>query len=37
MTEQITEVTELGCWDIHGKTGAGFPTNADGSDDEAHG
>ncbi|CAM2155259.1 Beta-lactamase OXA-18 [Pararobbsia alpina] len=38
MTEQITEVTQLpDGWDIHGKTGAGFPANADGSDDRAHG
>jgi beta-lactamase class D len=38
MTSQITEVTKLSDgWDIHGKTGTGFPQNADGSDDEAHG
>ncbi|CAB3804332.1 class D beta-lactamase [Pararobbsia alpina] len=38
MTDQIVEVTELpNGWDIHGKTGAGFPAKADGSDDEAHG
>ncbi|WP_296650710.1 class D beta-lactamase [Paraburkholderia sp.] len=38
MTSQITEVATLSDgWDIHGKTGTGFPQNADGSDDEAHG
>jgi len=38
MTGQITEVARLpGGWDVHGKTGTGFPANADGSDDEAHG
>jgi beta-lactamase class D len=38
MADQITEVTELSDgWDIHGKTGTGFPANADGSDDEARG
>jgi len=38
MTEQVTEVTKLDDgWDIHGKTGTGFPSNADGSDDETHG
>ena len=38
MTEQITEVTKLDDgWDIHGKTGTGFPSNADGSDDETRG
>ncbi|WP_421589576.1 MULTISPECIES: class D beta-lactamase [Rahnella] len=38
MTEQITEVAALDDgWDIHGKTGTGFPSNADGSDDETRG
>jgi beta-lactamase class D len=38
MTSQITEITELASgWDIHGKTGTGFPEKPDGSDDEAHG
>ena len=38
MTEQITEVTQFSDgWDIHGKTGTGFPTNADGSDDMTRG
>lgn len=38
MTSQITEVTGLSDgWDIHGKTGTGFPRNIDGSDDDAHG
>jgi beta-lactamase class D len=38
MTSQITEVAMLSDgWDIHGKTGTGFPQNADGSDDQAHG
>lgn len=37
MTDRITEVARLGCWDVHGKTGTGFPANADGSDDETHG
>jgi beta-lactamase class D len=38
MTSQITEFTKLSDgWDIHGKTGTGFPENPDGSDDEAHG
>lgn len=37
MTDRITEVTRLGDWDIHGKTGTGFPANADGSDDETRG
>jgi beta-lactamase class D len=38
MTDQITEITQLpGGWDVHGKTGTGFPRNTDGSDDEAHG
>lgn len=37
MTNQITEVTTLANgWNIHGKTGTGFPQNADGSDDESH-
>jgi beta-lactamase class D len=25
MTSQITEVATMGGWDIHGKTGTGFP------------
>jgi len=38
MTSQITEFTKLSDgWDIHGKTGTGFPENRDGSDDRAHG
>ncbi len=38
MTEEITEVTKLDDgWDIHGKTGTGFPSKADGSDDEMRG
>jgi beta-lactamase class D len=38
MTDEITEVARLpDGWDVHGKTGAGFPQNADGSDDQAHG
>jgi beta-lactamase class D len=37
MTDQITEFAVLPSgWDIHGKTGAGFPANPDGSDDKAH-
>lgn len=37
MTDQITEVARIGGWDIHGKTGTGFPARADGSDDESRG
>jgi beta-lactamase class D len=38
MTDAITEVATLpGGWDVHGKTGSGFPEKADGSDDLAHG
>jgi hypothetical protein len=38
MTEQITAVTQLSDgWDVHGKTGTGFPANADGSDDRTRG
>jgi len=38
MTSQITEFTKLpDGWDIHGKTGTGFPENRDGSDDRSHG
>ncbi|MGI4861666.1 MAG: class D beta-lactamase [Janthinobacterium lividum] len=38
MTNRITEVAHLpGGWDVHGKPGTGFPQNADGTDDEAHG
>lgn len=38
MTNEITEVSRLpDGWDIHGKTGTGYPQNPDGSDDEAHG
>nr|WP_284700790.1 class D beta-lactamase [Robbsia betulipollinis] len=38
MTTRITEVARLpGGWDVHGKTGTGFPRKADGTDDEAHG
>jgi beta-lactamase class D len=38
MTSQITEISQLpDGWDIHGKTGAGFPLKPDGSDDKAHG
>ena len=38
MTERITLYTTLpGGWEIHGKTGSGFPRKADGSQDEAHG
>ena len=38
MTSQITEFTKLSDgWDIHGKTGTGFPENRDGSDDRSHG
>lgn len=38
MTEAITDVAQLpNGWDIHGKTGTGFPAKADGSDDKAHG
>lgn len=38
MTERITLYTTLpDGWEIHGKTGSGFPRNSDGSEDEAHG
>jgi len=38
MTSQITQLGQLpNGWDIHGKTGAGFPRAADGTDDTAHG
>jgi beta-lactamase class D len=38
MTDRITEITRTpNGWDIHGKTGTGFPHNVDGSDDQAHG
>lgn len=38
MTSQITEVAQLSDgWDVHGKPGSGFPHNADGTIDEAHG
>lgn len=38
MTRQITEMSQLpDGWDIHGKTGTGFPHYADGSADRAHG
>lgn len=38
MTDEITEIALLpDGWDVHGKTGAGFPQAADGSDDRAHG
>lgn len=38
MTDVITEIAQLpDGWDVHGKTGTGFPQKADGSDDQAHG
>ena len=38
MTDQITAITPSPQgWSVHGKTGSGFPQNADGSDDRAHG
>ena len=38
MTSQITQISQLpDGWDIHGKTGTGFPHQPDGSDDQAHG
>lgn len=38
MTMRITEVAQLpGGWDIHGKTGTGYPRDRDGNADEAHG
>jgi beta-lactamase class D len=38
MTEQITQLDPLlNGWEIHGKTGTGFPAHADGTDDTAHG
>lgn len=37
MTSRITAITVLpNGWDIHGKTGTGFPIKADGSDDLDH-
>ena len=37
MTSRLTEVTQLANgWNIHGKTGTGFPHLTDGSTDEAH-
>jgi beta-lactamase class D len=37
MTSRITQVAERPSgWDIHGKTGWGFPIASDGSHDEAH-
>jgi beta-lactamase class D/beta-lactamase class D OXA-42 len=38
MTSRITAIAgEHGGWEIHGKTGAGFPKLADGRSDHAHG
>jgi beta-lactamase class D len=38
MTSQITQLGQLpNGWDIHGKTGTGFPRAAHGTDDTAHG
>jgi beta-lactamase class D len=38
MTSQITQIAEHpDSWDVHGKTGTGFPPTADGTEDEAHG
>ena len=38
MTSRITSIPgEHGGWEIHGKTGAGFPLLADGHPDRAHG
>ncbi|PXW22808.1 class D beta-lactamase [Paraburkholderia caballeronis] len=38
MTASITEVERTpDGWDVHGKTGSGFPALADGADDRAHG
>jgi beta-lactamase class D len=38
MTQRITRIDgEHGGWEIHGKTGAGFPKLADGRSDHAHG
>ncbi len=37
MTSRITAITTLpNGWEIHGKTGTGFPQTAGGADDEAH-
>jgi beta-lactamase class D len=35
--KSIVEVTAVGDWEAHGKTGAAFPRNPDGSFDEQHG
>jgi beta-lactamase class D len=37
MTEQITGIAQYDGWVIYGKTGTGFPANADGSDDRTRG
>lgn len=38
MTDRITELTTLDTgWTIHGKTGSGYPRNADGGFDYTHG
>jgi beta-lactamase class D len=38
MTSQITRITQFSNgWDVHGKTGTGFPKTADGADDVDHG
>jgi beta-lactamase class D len=35
MTDRVTALSELASgWQIHGKTGTGFPVNADGSEDK---
>jgi beta-lactamase class D len=38
MTSRITRIAESPAgWDLHGKTGSGFPVRADGTRDQAHG
>jgi beta-lactamase class D len=38
MTDEITQIATLpDGWEVHGKTGTGYPEKADGSDDVAHG
>jgi beta-lactamase class D len=38
MTSRVTQITKFpNGWDIHGKTGTGFPPMPNGSDDKAHG
>ncbi|RFB81451.1 class D beta-lactamase [Methylovirgula sp. 4M-Z18] len=38
MTDRLTEIATLpNGWDVHGKTGTGFPRDATGAEDHAHG